>query len=83
VSTFDSSEDLLDAFYRYLGTIDEHHSEFSASSAWDAIHVKGVEVERVDPDRVAEELGLDEVELEVEEAGFAIRRAGPGAHWVP
>jgi hypothetical protein len=79
VSTFTGSESAIESFYGFLGTIDEHHNEFSASSPWGAIHVKGVSLGEVEPDRVAEELGLDEAVLEAEGEGFAIRPRSLGA----
>ncbi len=75
VTTFDGSEDAIDDFYGFLGTIDEHHGEYSAPRPWDVIHVMGVPFDRVQPNRIAEELGLPAIATEVEELGFTIRRA--------
>lgn len=74
VTTFDGSEDIKD-FYGFLGTIDLHHGEHSAPRPWDVILVMGVPFDRVQPNRIAEALGLQAIVPEVEEQGFAIRRA--------
>lgn len=75
VTTFDGSCDPIADFYGFLGTIDEHHGENSAPKPWDVIHVMGVPFDRVQRSRIAEELGLQAIVLEVEKQGFAIRRA--------
>ncbi|MFN7966177.1 MAG: hypothetical protein U0V87_10870 [Acidobacteriota bacterium] len=75
VTTFDGSEDSLEDFYRFLGKIDLHHGEYSAPKPWDVIHVSGVPFDLVQPNRMAQELGLHAIVSEVEEQGFAIRRA--------
>jgi hypothetical protein len=75
VTTFDGGEDTSDSFYRFLGTMDEHHGEYSAPEPWDTIHVIGFPLDRARPDRIADELGVETVLLAPEGGGFAIRRA--------
>jgi len=77
VTTFDGSGNSTEEFYRFLPTIDEHHGEHSAPEPWDVIHVMGVPFDRVQPNRIAEELGRQAIVPEVEEQEFAIRRAAP------
>ena len=73
-TTFDSSGDRIDDLYLSLGLIDEHHA------AWGAIHVRGVELEEVDPHRIATELEDVDFRTLPESGGFAILRAAhPGA----
>ncbi len=74
VTTFDGSGDSIDDFYSFLGTIDEHHGEYSAPKPWDVIHVMGVPFDRVQRNRIAKEVGLQAIVQEVEGQGFAIRR---------
>ncbi len=75
VSSFESAEDAVRAFYAFLGTIDEHHDEYAAASPWDTIHVMGLKTERVSRDRILEELVDVNVTLEPKSDGFVIRRA--------
>jgi hypothetical protein len=75
VTTFDGAEDTSDSFYGYLGTIDDHHGEYSAPEPWDTIHVIGFSLDSARPDRIAEALGVESVLLDPEGGGFAIRRA--------
>lgn len=75
VTTFEGSDDPSETFYRFLGTIDDHHNEYSAPRPWDTIYVIGFPLERASQDRIAEELGVDSVRLDSQSSGFAIHRA--------
>ena len=77
MSLFNASEVATDSFYSYLGTIDDHHDELSAETPWSAIHVIGLPMQSVEPDRVSEELGVQVTLTQNEDGGFSIRRA-PG-----
>jgi len=79
VSLFDGSGDACEDFYGMLETIEDHHDEYSAAGPWNTIHVIGLPVRTVRPDRIAEELSVEAVGLDMEGDGFAIRRAAqPG-----
>ena len=75
VTTFVGANDTSDSFYAFLGTIDEHHGEHSATDPWDTIHVIGFPLESARPNRIAEELRVTIDVLQAEDGGFSIRRA--------
>jgi hypothetical protein len=79
VTTFDGSKDTAETFYSFLGTIDEHHGEYSAPQPWDTIHVLGIPLDRVARAEITEALGIAAVVLDREAGGFAIRRAAQQA----
>ena len=74
VTTFDGTQDAMETFYSFLGTIDQHHDEYSAPEPWEAIHVIGFPMDSARLDRIAEELDVDAVVLNLEGGGFSIRR---------
>ena len=75
VTTFVPQDDVTASLYSMLGTVDEHHGEYSAAVPWQAIHVRGVAIDDVSETRIAEELGGVSIHLLREDAGFAIERA--------
>ena len=74
VSTFGDASDPTSSFYSFLGTIDQHHDEFSAPRPWDVIHVIGLALEPLSTEKIANELLLESAHIEKEAGGFAIRR---------
>lgn len=72
VTVFDGSIDATATFYASLGTIALHHDEFSSPEPWSTIHVVGLPIDRVRPERVAKALSVDAVRLAPEAGGFAI-----------
>lgn len=75
VTTFDGPEDASEGLYGSLGMIEVHHGEYATPDPWGVIHVMGVPLDGVQASRVADELGLEVIVLEIEEHGFSIRRS--------
>lgn len=74
IATFDGSADVIRSFYDLLGTIDQHHGNYSAQEPWSTIHVVGSPQDAARPDRIADELCVEAVSLEPEGGGCAIKR---------
>ena len=53
VTVFDASENTIETFYDLLGTIDQHHGEYSTAEPWFSIHVAGLSLEHAQSERIA------------------------------